>query len=226
MPVLRYICFAGWIFFLLFSCKSKEAETVDFDQLAPASDKYTESGSIQPAEVKRILFTDTASAFSRQVIDSLGLDKNTIFGLDTSIFPDRFGATQTDKWYCVTPNDSLVFMRWKFGNGIKSENTFFNWLDCYGKRCKSVRVSEEANFSPRATLFLQQDKELIFIESGRKIDADKFIEVLNAQKTGKEWKYYVIQAPRAKAKWFSIDQEGKPQALKVQADNPSAGEMR
>lgn len=212
---MKRILYSLLLLVAISSCKGNEQETIDFDDLSKPSAKYKDQkDSIAPAK-KTAFYYDSISGFSRQLVDSLGYDRNAVFKLDTLIFPDRFGALQTDKWYYLSPVDSLVFMRWQFKNEIKSENTFFNWLDCYGKNCKSIGVGDKVAFSRRATLFLQQGKELIFVESKHKINAEKMLAFLGNLKKEKQWKYFVLQAPGGKAVWKTVDAEGVSKDLEV-----------
>jgi hypothetical protein len=201
---------------LLLSCKpDKEAETVDFNDISKPSDKYREGDSTRQTIVTTGFFIDSLEPRWRQFTDSMHWDKKTVFGLDTVIFPDRFGAAKSHKFYCKTLQDSVVFMHWQFRDSIQAQNAFFNWMDCYGKRCKSVRIGEETNLSPRASFFLLQNKELIFAESRQKINFERYLEILESLKFEKQWKYLVIQAPKGKAKWNVVDPEGKISKLEV-----------
>jgi|GEM_PF-929995 len=211
----KAIYFCGIIAFLV-ACKSgNEQEVVDFNDLSKPSSRYGEGDSVvQPVAVKGF-FVDSIEPVWKQFTDSMHWDKRTVFGLDTLIFPDRFGAVKTLKFYCKTPKDSLVFMRWQFRDSIPAQNAFFNWMDCYGKRCKSIRIGQEVNLSPRATCFLLQNKELIFVESRQKINFEQYLEILESLKFGKQWKYLVIQTPGGKARWNAVDPEGEVRKLEV-----------
>jgi len=196
------------------ACKNNaEEKTVDFSDISKPSEKYSRTDSSE--EKKEIIpqYFDSISAFSRQFSDSLGYDRKNIVKLDTVIYPDRFGAQKTDKWCYLSPGDSLVFMRWEFVNAVKTENTFFNWLDCYGKNCKSIGIGDKVKFSKRATMFLLGEKDLIFIESGRKIDAEKILRQLESLKKTKRWRFFVLQQPRAAASWKQVDDKGEIRGL-------------
>lgn len=193
----------------LSACKGKqEAETVDFSDIAKPSSKYAKTDSSGAPKAVLPVYYDSITAFSQQLTDSLSFDHNGIFTLDTLIYPDRFGALKADKWYYRSPKDSFVFMRWEFKNDIQTQNTFFNWLDCYGPKCKSIAVGDQVSFSKRGTLFLLSGKELIFVESGQKINAEKLLGVLSNLKKKKSWSYFTLQQPRGKASWKQVDKEG------------------
>ena len=213
---MKTICYIAWICILISACKSgNETDTVDFDDISKPSAKYAsaDSSSVSSKETVPVYY-DSISVFSQQLVDSLMFDRTNVFKLDTLIYPDRFGALKADKWYYISPKDSLVFMRWEFKNNVQTKNTFFNWIDCYGKHCKSIKVGDEVNFSRRATLFLLADKELIFVESGQKINPEHMLGILGNLKKQKKWDYFMLQQPRGKAAWKSIDEKGEVLDLK------------
>lgn len=183
-------------------------EEVSFDELAPASDKYKEGEKEGEKEQKTAQYFDSLSSFSQRYIDSMHLPHANIYVLDTLIFPDRFGAMKTEKWALKTATDSLVFMYWKFKDSLKTENTFFNWLDCYGNRCASIHVGDNTAFGKRGQLFIVQGQYLFSIQSGKKIDLEKNLAFFDAEKWEKQRKYIALQQVRKKTEWKKRDSEG------------------
>lgn len=190
------------------SCNSRKEEVISFDDISSGSKKDYDKDSISKI-TKSGLYADSLSDLSQILIDSLEFERKLIFPLDSILFSDRFGAKKTEKWYMKTEKDSLVFFHWEFKDSIKTLNTFYNWIDCYGKNCKSIHVGDEVAFSKRATLFLIQDKHFFFVESNQKIDFERMLEVFDNYKWDKKWKHVIYQAPKKKAKWFNRDFEGK-----------------
>lgn len=195
------------------ACTSKPAETVSFDDLTPDSEKYGEDDTLSKSVDKKFFYFDSITPLSQNLIDSLEFNRDFVFPLDSILFSDRFGAKQTEKWYYQTEKDSLVFFHWEFRDSLKTFNTFYNWIDCYGPKCKSIQVGMPAAFSKRATLFLVEDKHLYFVESDLKIDPEKYLSYFDGPqrkvKKFKKWKYVVIQQPRKKAGWFARNDKGE-----------------
>ncbi len=191
---------------VVFSCNSKKEEIVDFDDLSEGSNKNYDKDSSKKIETVA-LFYDSLNPFSQELIDSLNFDKKSITKLDTLFFPDRFGAKKTEKWYSKTEKDSLVFFHWEFKDSLRTYNTFYNWLDCFGKNCRSIKVGDKIAFSKRATLFLIQDKHLFFIESNLPIDYEKYLNYFDSKEWPREWKFLVNQLPRKKAEWIKRNEE-------------------
>lgn len=206
------------VFFLLIlftACSPEEEDTLSFDDLTSESEKYDEGKREEKEPEKKAFYFDSISVFSQNLIDSLGLSREKIRSLDSAIFSDRFGAKTSEKWYYRAANDSLVFFRWQFRDSIKTFNTFYNWIDCYGSKCKSIQVGSPLAFSKRATLFLVREKELFFVESDRKIDPEKYLAFFDSQEYPKKWKYLMIQQPRKKSEWFSRSDKGELVPIKL-----------
>lgn len=201
MKKLAYILLTG---LLIVSCKGEEEQTLDFDDISKPSSRSEKADTARQEAPKVPVYFDSISAFSQQLVDSLGLNREQLFTLDTLIYPDRFGASATDKWYYLDGKDSLVFMRWDFRNNAQAKNAFFNWLDCYGSNCRSFTVGDKASFSKRATMFLLGDKELIFVESGQRLPADKLLLFATELEGQKLWDHFVVQPPRGKAEWKAV----------------------
>jgi hypothetical protein len=194
------------VLLFLISCNGKKEEIIDFDDLSP--DSINKSKEIVNKSTKKYVFADSLNDFTKQIIDSFAFDKTQIFEIDTTFFPDRFGAKLSEKWYLKSEKDSLVFYHWKFSDSIKTFNTFYNWLDCYGSTCKSIRVGEKVSFSKRSICFFVENTDLYYIEASNLIDYEKFMQVFDEKDSFKKMKFVVIQKARKKAEWFSRDSEG------------------
>ena len=206
---------AIWILFtsllIIFSaCQSKQADKVlSLDEISEASDTYTEKDSLPVHKEIVIKYYDSISLFSQNLVDSLKFNVSTIALLDTNLFPDRFGASFAEKWYSKSNGDSLVLMRWVFQSEVKAENALYNWLDCFGLKCRAIPLGKESNFSKRGTMILCNQKELIFIETSKKIDPEKWLEWIKGKSKKKEWKFFFYQQPNRKIEWKTINAEGE-----------------
>jgi hypothetical protein len=204
-----YFCFL----LALFSCKNQKEEVLDFNELSPDS-KNDFSEKADGEKEKNLFFADSLSDFTKLIIDSLDFDKKQIAKIDTLFFPDRFGASSSEKWYLKTEKDSLVFYHWNFKDSIKTFNTFYNWLDCYGPKCQSIRVGDKVSFSKRSACFFLENKDLYYVESSKMFDFEYFTKLFDEEEKGKKFKFVVIQKARKKAEWFSRNELGELVPLK------------
>lgn len=201
--------------FISISCSNKKDEVVSFDDISKSSERYKEGQTNNDTTSTLPTSYEQLTKFSKTWVDSLAFEKAKIFLLDTMLFSDRFGAKKTEKWYYKTEKDSLVFMHWDFKDSIKAQNTFYNWLDCFGPSCKSIMIGQEVKFSKRCLTFLLQNNHLFSIESTVKQDVERYLNLFDNLKWNKTWKYIMVQAPRKKGTWFSRNSEGVLVPIKV-----------
>lgn len=196
-----------FILMFLFSCKdAKKEEVITLDDVTGASSGYKETGKKEAGKKsENFLFYDSLSPLSKIVIDKFGVEKNTVFPLGAvAVFPDRFGAKYSEKWYRKKENDSLVFMHWSFESQVKAENALYNWLDCWGKKCDAIAVGDEKKMSQRPFLLLQGEKDLFYIESGTRLQPEEWLETIAGDLKRKDWTFYIIQNPGKKVDWMNV----------------------
>lgn len=201
---------------LLVACTSHKEETVGFDELAPTSKRYKE-GVKEKAEPLKVTDERPASSVFLSVVDTLMHDARWV-KWDTILFPDRFGPKNQEKWFAIGNKDSLVLLRYEFKDSLRTKNAFFNWIDCFGKKCTSYVIGDNIRIPRRNALFLVGAKQLIIVEGNRSINEQlirsTFGKEFSAGKADpkKENWLYVVTIPKAgKTTWKRIDSgEEKP----------------
>ncbi len=192
------------------ACQSKQKEDVlSLDDVSEASKAYAESMRFPTEKTIHVNYFDSLSPFSQGLVDSFNLQLNSIHLIDTMLFPDRFGATDSEKWYSKTAADSLVFVRWVFQSKVKAENALYNWLDCFGATCRSIPMGTDAKFSKKGILLLCNLNELIYVESAQKWDSDAWLKYIQGNRKEKDWKFFIIQQPNRKIEWKTINSDGE-----------------
>ena len=196
---------------LIFSaCQSDQSNDVlTLDDISEASDAYVESDSLSAPPKVQVSYFDSTSSFSQNLIDSLRIDHSSIALITENHFPDRFGASFSEKWHSNFDGDSLVFMRWVFKTELKAENALYNWLDCFGIKCRSIPLGTETSFSKRGTMILCNQNELMIVESAQKMNQQKWLELIQGTNKNKAWKYFFVQQPNRKIEWKTINSEGE-----------------
>lgn len=195
-----------FIFFssILFSCDNKQEEAiVNLSDITPTSNKYKEGEKKDTLE-KEISYVSTLPFTYKNIIDSLKLNYEIVQQLDTILFLDRFEVKSSHKFYWKNVNDSIVFLDWEFKDSVKTATAFYNWLDCFGKNCKTIKVGEKVNFQKRNMLFFVNENHLIMIDADKKIDQEKWIKLLKDQNFGNNWKYIISQPRKGKAIWSNL----------------------
>ncbi len=208
MTFIRYIFFTFLSFTLVLSCSEKKKEdVVNLSDLIPSSKRYKEGGLIKEKEVKSISFMDSVPNSYKCIFDSLNLSHDSIHPLDLKLFADRFESKSKFKFFWKIGTDSISFMDWTFKDSLKTTTAFYNLLDCFGPKCKTIEIGQKINFQKRSFLLLVNDKHMVIVDSDKKIDQLVWLKLLKDQGFGENWKYIVIQPKKGKASWVSLKNE-------------------
>ena len=197
-----------FLFLILFSCTNDEKEeTVDLSDITSSSERYKEGKAEIKKKKKEVNFIDTLDVRFKGILDSLKINDSVVQKLDIVSFPDRFGAKSVTKLYWKEKRDSINLLDWEFTDSLKTENAFYNWIDCFGENCKSIKIGDKIKIQKRGLLILVNEKHLLVIDSGSKIDCEKWIEIVRGQQFGDSWKYIVYQPQKGKSTWMNFKNE-------------------
>lgn len=190
------------------SCSPKEEQkSLNLEDITKSSSRYKEGVVKKESSDTTPLFSSTLSNNYIGLIDSFLLKKESIQQVDTLFLPDRFNAKKTVKFYWKENADSTNFMDWEFKDSIQTENAFYNWMDCFGKKCKSLKIGEKSKIQKRSLLILVNHNHLLLIDSDKKIDYKKWISILKHQLFGENWKFILVQPKNGKSTWMNYRNE-------------------
>lgn len=198
-----------FLFCILFSCSNKEKEeTVDLSEITSSSERYKEGKSdVKKKKMKEVNFIDTLDVRFKGILDSLKINDSVVRKLNIVSFPDRFGAKSVTKFYWKEKKDSVNLLAWEFTDSLKTENAFYNWIDCFGENCKSIKIGDKIKIQKRGLLILVNDKHLLVVDANSKIDLEKWINLIRDQQFGDNWKYIVYQPQKGKSIWMNYKNE-------------------
>jgi hypothetical protein len=213
------ISFIAVITALFVSCTDTKKDTISLEDISHTSDKFDHIDD--STGIPEIKDEKPKAAYFLTAFDSIYKDASW-FMLDSLLFPDRFGPSKMEKWYLITPKDSIVALHYEFKDSLRTKNAFFNWLDCYGPKCTSYQVGSQFKKQSRNSLFLIGANHLVYMESRYPVAAEKLIGILNEKKKDQNW-IYVVEIPgKSKTRW-SVVKEGEINELKRQQDMKQAG---
>lgn len=201
----NYIYFSALIM-LLFSFTScqegnNKAETVDLEEFLPKSKKeynYEE---------------DTLSKVEEHIPDSIELliqssINNVAFIQREKLsnkkhFPDRLDYTQ--RFYHELTIDSVLYELaiWEFEDSLHTVNAFYNWMDCFGGKCKSIRIGEEKWIYDGSFQLFVDDTKLIYIATDDKMN-QKIWDDFFKPELKDTWNYHLYQPLKRKVRWIEL----------------------
>jgi hypothetical protein len=195
-------CFLLALLLAIVSCNHNE-ETVSFDELAPNAERDYNRPSEDAGIDSAIYRRPEASEFLR-IVDTISKEARWQ-QWDTTLFADRFGPLKTEKWIVLTPSDSLSLVHYQFRDSLKTKNAFFNYLDCFGAKCRHFTVGDNVKVPRRNALILVGAKSFVIVEGNARID-ETAIRSTYIKKPEEESWIYLVNIPKAgKTTWKRID---------------------
>lgn len=158
----RVALFIGSV--LLIACtERKQSESISIEDFLPQSKRDT-------MKVEEDIAEDTLPP--SPLIDFLTEVDSTFFLLDVeeeNHFPDRLGYTEKEYLSFSSGKTAYSLVIWEFTDSLKTVSAFYNWLDCFGENCESIRVGEETSISKSKSLAVWVSTEkIVYINAKKK----------------------------------------------------------
>ena len=128
---------------------------------------------------------------------------------DEDLFPDRVGPKNVEKYRLSLGDEEIIFVKWRFADSLRVSNALFNWSDCFGAKCTSIRIGEEKNLQRNAFQILANDTVLIYLESATQLDSRKWDNYFDQHGYDLDWNYRLEQARSGRVRWFNYLDEKK-----------------
>lgn len=191
----------NWFIFLLvacsvLSCQEQKEELMDFRDIVPQSEKY-KNGEENPTDSSQI----SDLGFDMELARELGIDVMELDSFPEPMFPDRFVPRSIQKLTLHLKEDAIFYGQWKYKDSIKTMNALFNWMDCFGTKCKSLKYLQPANFQKEAMLIFVNDTSVTYISSPLKLDKNQWQQYLEKKDRVVDWDLVIVQKKGAKASW-------------------------
>ena len=97
----------------------------------------------------------------------------------------------------------IKYLQINYSDSNAMKNAFFNYLDCYGKDCKSIELFQKVKFSKTFFMLITTTKSIHIIESDNNINPSKWINCVRFTKITDPLRFIIIQKRQQKAKWFN-----------------------
>ncbi len=200
----------GLLFILLFvaliACTSKEEKVIDLDEIIPKSERYN-NGDEPDSSLKDTL----SNYFDLKLAKDLGMPFSSMELFEEAFFPDRFQPRRVSKLVLKGEDQAVFFGQWSYKDSLKTMNALFNWLDCFGLKCRSLKYLESASFQADAMLLFINDTSMIYISSSQGLNEKQWQLYLKEKYGADTWDLVIIQKKQRKANWyrFDLDEKGK-----------------
>ena len=190
------------LFILIFftsSCNDNKKEVIEFESIQPKSSSK-ENNTSKPSSTyswDTSLMTYFTNYSKKSLIDS-------IKRISLIQIPDRISLESTDKFRLYFNNDSTDFYQWKYTDSLSTKNALYNWLDCFGDNCNSIKLNEKKQFQKSPFLLFIGEKNMIFILSSKKSISRTWFDFIKLKNVKETWRTLIEQKQNNTANWYSI----------------------
>lgn len=180
------------------SCSSnKEEKIIAAEKVIPTSD-YESSVS------DSIIIPAQDYGFNKDTAALYKLNYDSIYLNENAFFPERFNPTKSKKLILKSGIDSTLWYHWTFKDSIKTNNAFYNWLDCFDKNCKSVKLYEKKNLQKDNFILFISDTSITYVSSNAMVSKSAWLNYYNNHLGISDWKLIIFQKKNGKADWTNI----------------------
>ena len=163
-----------------------------------------ENKKINNKKPKEIQKEDTLKAiFEFYNQDSVNLEITKINLNPEKTFIQRFPYKNATNLLLESKKNLVKYLQINFSDSNAMKNAFFNFLDCYGKDCKSIELFQKVKFSKTFFMLLASTKSIHIIESEFNQNPKKWINLHRYSNKKDPIKFIIVQQKQQKAKWFS-----------------------
>jgi hypothetical protein len=154
-------------------------------------------------------YLDTALLFE------LKLTVNGICPVEIDLLPQRLSPKSSFGYKMGFKKDSLTYIHWSYKDSIYTKNALYNWLDCFGSKCKSVRLGEAVSMQRKGMLLFMSDTSITYISSNQPLKKEDWLTYFESYANRKDWRLVIEQKNSGKATWFAVKElEFSPIQLK------------
>jgi len=192
MRIFSYITLSTIIF--IHSCSSNNNQKRE----------KIENKNINNKKPKEIQKEDTLKAiFEFYNQDSVNLEITKINVIPEKTFIQRFPYKNATNLLLESKKNLVKYLQINYADSNAMKNAFFNYLDCYGKDCKSIELFQKVKFSKTFFMLITTTKSIHIIESDNNLNSSEWINCVRFSKIADPIKFIIIQKKQQKAEWFS-----------------------
>ena len=163
-----------------------------------------ENKNINNKKPKEIQIEDTLKAiFEFYNQDSVNLEITKINLNPEKTFIQRFPYKNATNLLLESKKNLVKHLQINYSDSNAMKNAFFNYLDCYGKDCKSIELFQKVKFSKTFFMLITTTNSIHIIESDNNLIPSEWINCVRFSKIADPIKFIIIQKKQQKAKWFS-----------------------
>lgn len=198
------MCMYFAVCLLLAACEAEKPEVVDLEDILTESERYPEGQNPEDAQGAM-----DSLAMLKKNLGAAGIQADEVMPWTELLFPERFGPRRSYRFQLASGKDTLRFASLSFQDSLRVMNTVYNWIDCFGARCKSVFVGQQVGMQKRPFMVFVGDTSMIFVEANEALDYEKWQGYLESLGYAKDWNILIEQKKAGVARWYTFEDEEK-----------------
>lgn len=204
------------LLFVFSSCEEKEMEVKDISEILPSSERDYSKESAE-----ELATSEDSSNYFMQLFLANGILIDGLERISDDEFPDRFNPKLSDKFKLKLYDDSVFYERWVYQDSSSLLSAFFNWMDCFGDDCTSLKPGDNVSLGKEPMQMFVNDTTLILITGDA--DMNRWMKYHSTLGYKMDWRYVMEQSRFGKAKWFKYSQEERIPIQPIQSlDNENS----
>lgn len=207
---MRIVFLFLFAFAAIISCEqSGQDDIIDMSEVTPQAKER----SSKHHEVK---LPDTLNRFiDTLLLNELKLEVRGIEEIDNDLLPQRLSPKSSFAFKMRYKTDSLTYFHWSFKDSVYTKNALYNWLDCFGLKCKSIRIGENVNMQRKGLLIIVSDTSITYLTASQPLKKEDWVSYFEKRIERKDWRMLIEQKNNGKAKWYTVKElEFSPIELK------------
>lgn len=151
------------------SSKEREVETIEFEDFLPKSERDYNYEEVEEEEEEQQELHPIASIIKEMMgFELVQPEKGRHF-------PNRFSYKSHEDFLFVSATDTFHYSHWYYEDSLRTTSALFNWMDCFGKSCQSLRFDEDLTVkSPAYFSLWATDTALVFIHSDKRFNINQW----------------------------------------------------
>ncbi|MDG1840979.1 MAG: hypothetical protein P8I93_01380 [Crocinitomicaceae bacterium] len=188
--VLILLCAISLIF--AFSCENKKEKVIHLN-LKKHRNPQTELKKRPSSPLSKITYFD----------DLNGIDSSFIIVRDSLVFIlDRFSSKE-EKYLLSNKHSKFSYYAWSFLDSLTTKNAYYNWLDCFGESCKSIKFFDTTLVIDKTPfLIFKGEKTILYIKSNKNLKPKRWMRFLDEKFLDEKSWILIEQRKHDKPYWY------------------------
>lgn len=193
------------VFLLGNACtEEQDYEVISIDKVLPQAEREYIYDEEEGAN-EEIIYSVFQEQLTKLLPEITFDESNTLKGNLPLLLPNRLGYEEKQEFYFVLDSIPFYFIQWEFSDSARTINAFYNWIDCFGSDCHSMKINEEKKLDKNAFAIWVHENSLTYLTSTNNFSLTTWEEHLFKEKEDIELYFLLKQNVKGRTHWVQLD---------------------